>query len=127
MTDGPKMNPGDIVGWPMLKISYPTNPANIKALLPPGIDASDESNVHLTVYLVPVPDEPEFGIVTAVDADYKGTKGRYTLGLGIDQESAIFISRDMNGQPKYPATIEYHAPGLHVHGVRGADHRRDHA
>jgi acetoacetate decarboxylase len=58
-----------------------------------------------------VPDEPEYGVVVSVDADYKGTNGRYTLGFGIDQESAIFISRDMNGQPKYPCEIDYYRFG----------------
>ncbi|MGZ7267161.1 acetoacetate decarboxylase family protein, partial [Streptococcus pyogenes] len=30
---------------------------------------------------------------------------------GIDQESAIFISQEMNGQPKYPAIIDFHRIG----------------
>jgi len=107
MSDAPKINAGDIMGWPILKIDYPTDPKNIVPLLPPGIDPSSESMVHLSIYNVPVPDEPEYGVVVGVDAEYRGQKGRYTLGYGIDQESAIFISRDMNGQPKYPAEVEY--------------------
>ncbi len=114
MTDGPKINPGDIMGWPILKIDYPTDPNRIAELLPPGIDPSAESNVHLSIYCYPVPDEPEFGVVVTVDADYQGTKGLYALGYGIDQESAVFISRDMNGQPKYPAEIEYYRLGDQV-------------
>lgn len=106
-SEAPKTNGGEIIGWPILKIDYPTDREKIAALLPPGIDPSAEANVHLSIYCYPVPDVPEFGVVTAVDADYKGTKGVYTLGYGIDQESAIYISKDMNGQPKYPATIDY--------------------
>ena len=102
-----RSNPGDIVGWPVLKIDYPTAKENIAALLPPGLEPSATANVHLSIYCYPVPDEPEFGIVIAVDADYDGTPGMYTLGYGIDQESAIYISKDMNGQPKYPCDIEY--------------------
>lgn len=108
---GPKINPGDIMGWPILKIDYPTDRAKIAALLPPGIDASASANVHLSIYCFPVPDEPEYGVVVTVDADYRGTKGVYALGYGIDQESAVFISRDMNGQPKYPAEIDYYRVG----------------
>jgi acetoacetate decarboxylase len=108
---GPKINPGDILGWPILKIDYPTDPAKLRALLPPGIDASRTANVHLSIYCFPVPDEPEYGVVVSVDADYRGTQGVYALGYGIDQESAVFISRDMNGQPKYPAEIEYYRIG----------------
>ena len=111
MSDAPSIKPGDIAGWPILKIDYPTDPSKLAAVLPPGIDASDESNVHLSIYCVPVPDEPEFGIWITVDADYKGTKGLYCLGYGIDQESAIFISRDMNGQPKYPCAVTYYRIG----------------
>ncbi len=110
----PKINAGDIMGWPILKIDYPTDPEKIAALLPPGIDPSDESNVHLSIYCFPVPDEPEFGIVTAVDAAYRGVQGVYTLGYGIDQESAIYISKDMNGQPKYPCEIDYFRVGDQV-------------
>jgi acetoacetate decarboxylase len=105
---GPQINPGDIINWPILKILYRSDKDRIAALLPPGIDPSDESNVHLNIYCVPVPDEPEYGVLISVDADYKGNKGMYTIGLGIDQEAAIFISRDMNGQPKFPADIAYY-------------------
>ena len=105
---GPKINPGDIILWPMLKIDYDTTPEKIAALLPPGIEPSSTSQVHLTVYNFPVPDVPEYGVLITVDADYQGEKGFYTLGYGIDQESAIFISRDRNGQPKYPCDVTYY-------------------
>ncbi|MGH0029496.1 MAG: acetoacetate decarboxylase family protein [Myxococcota bacterium] len=108
MTDGPKINPGDIILWPMLKMTYDTSPEKIRALLPPGIETSDTSQVHLTTYCFPVPDVPEYGVLINVDADYQGEKGFYTLGYGIDQESAVFISRDRNGQPKYPCQIDYY-------------------
>jgi acetoacetate decarboxylase len=106
-----KINPGEIAGWPILKIDYPTDPKRIAALLPPGLDPSAESNVHLSIYCVPVPDEPEYGIVVSVDADYRGTKGAYALAYGIDQESAVYISKDTNGQPKFLAEIEYYRMG----------------
>ena len=61
-----RSNPGDIVGWPVLKIDYPTAKENIAALLPPGLEPSATANVHLSIYCYPVPDEPEFGIVIAV-------------------------------------------------------------
>jgi acetoacetate decarboxylase len=67
--------------------------------------------VNLTVYNFPVPDVPEYGVVTTVNADFDGVEGEYTLGYGIDQESAIFISQEMNGQPKYPCDIDYHRLG----------------
>jgi acetoacetate decarboxylase len=111
MTEAPKMTAGDILGIPILKIDYATDADKIAALLPPGLDPSDSSNVHLAIYNVPVPDEPEKGIVVSVDADYRGTKGTYALGYGIDQESAIFISKEINGQPKYPCQIEYYRIG----------------
>lgn len=107
----PKTNPGEIIGWPILKIDYPTDPDSIATLLPPGIDPGAEPMAHLSIYCFPVPDEPEFGVVTSVDADYRGTAGIYTLGYGIDQESAIFISRDTNGQPKYPCDVHYYRMG----------------
>lgn len=109
--DDLKRNPGEILGWPNLRISYPTDPAKIAALLPPGLEPSDTSRVYLNIYCIPVPDEPEFGVVIDVDADYQGQKGKYCLGYGIDQESAIYISKDMNGQPKFPCDIQYYRLG----------------
>ena len=106
-----KIAPGDIIGWPILKIDYPTDPKKLAALLPPGIAPSASSNVHLSIYCYPVPDEPEYGIVVSVDADYRGTPGFYALAYGIDQESAVYISKEMNGQPKFLAEIEYYRVG----------------
>ncbi len=108
MSDAPQINPGEIIGWPILKIEYGTDPANIAKLLPPGFTVSDDAKVHLNVYCVPVPDEPEYGVLQTVDADYNGMRGQFAIGLGIDQEAAIFISRETNGQPKYPAEIDYY-------------------
>ena len=103
--------PGDIVNWPMLKVHYRTDPEAIAALLPPGITVGKEPNVNLTVYNFPVPDVPEYGVVTTVNADFDGVEGEFTLGYGIDQESAIFISQETNGQPKYPCEIDFHRLG----------------
>ncbi len=114
MADAPQISPGEISNWPILKIDYRTDADKVAALLPPGIDPGAEPNVQLSIYQVAVPDVPEYGIFITVDADYRGTQGAYTLGYGIDQESAIFISRDMNGQPKYPCEIDYFRFGEQV-------------
>ena len=104
----PQGNPGDILNWPMLKIVYRTDAERIAELLPPGIEPGAQANVNLTIYNFPVPNIPEYGIVTSVDAIYDGIEGEYTLGYGIDQESAIFISQETNGQPKYPCETQYY-------------------
>lgn len=114
MSNQPQGNPGDIINWPMLKIVYRTDPDKIAELLPPGIEPGADPHVNLTIYNFPVPDEPEYGIVTTVNANYNGVAGEYTLGYGIDQESAIFISQETNGQPKYPCTTEYFRLGPSV-------------
>ncbi|MEM9254037.1 MAG: acetoacetate decarboxylase family protein [Pseudomonadota bacterium] len=116
MTDSsaPQNNQGDIINWPMLKVRYRTDADRVAALLPPGIEPGAEPNVNLTIYNFPVPDEPEYGIVTTIDANYDGIAGEFTLGYGIDQESAIFNSQERNGQPKYPCTTEYYRMGPNV-------------
>jgi len=110
----PTGNTGDIVNWPMLKIVYRTDPDKIAELLPPGITVGADPHVNLTVYNVPVPDVPEYGILTTVNAEYDGTQGEYALGYGIDQESAIFISQEMNGQPKYPCSTQFYRMGNRI-------------
>ena len=108
MSEAPQGNPGDILNWPMLKITYRTDPEKIAALLPPGIEPGAEPNVNLTIYNFPVQGEPEFGLVINVVAKYNGIEGEYTICLGIDQESAIYISQERWGQPKYYAETQYY-------------------
>ncbi|MEZ5140188.1 MAG: acetoacetate decarboxylase family protein [Acidimicrobiales bacterium] len=90
---------------PKLVLRYPTDPDAIAALLPPGLKAWGEPTVQIGVYCAPVQGEPEFGISTKVPATYDGVDGQYALGIGIDQESAIFVSRETNGQPKFPCEV----------------------
>lgn len=113
----PQIRPAEIAGWPMLKIVYRTDPACIAAVLPPGITPGANPFVHVNVYNVPVNGEPEYGVSTKVEADFDGRPGFYSLGLGIDQEAAIFISREINGQPKYPCSIRFFRHGDAVEAV----------
>lgn len=108
MSDQPQVNPGEILNWPMLKVAYRTDADCIAKLLPPGITPGAEPIVRLTFYNYMVLNEPEYGIVVNVDADYDGIAGEFCLGLGIDQEAAIFNSQERWGQPKYPATTQFY-------------------
>jgi len=103
----PMTSPGEISQWPMLKIVYRTDPEKIASLLPPGIENGAAANVNLTIYNLPVNDEPEYGILMTVDADYNGIAGEWALGYGIDQEAPIFLCQSANGQPKFPCDTEY--------------------
>ena len=103
----PQGNPGDILNWSMLKVSYRTDKDAVAKLLPPGIEPADEARVFLTFYCFPVLNEPEFGLVMTTAANYDGTAGEYALGYAIDQEDAIYVSREHWGQPKYLADIRY--------------------
>ncbi len=100
MTDQPMSRPGEIAGWPKVVVTYATDPANIAALLPPGLQPL-EPTVTIAFYCVPVMDEPEYGVTVKVPASWKGTPGAYSLGMGIDQEAAVHISAETNGQPKF--------------------------
>jgi len=117
MTDIPTTRPGEVAGQPKLVLRYPTDPDRIAALLPPGLDAVGEPVVQVNVYCVPVHGEPEHGISTKVPARYAGVDGTYCLGIGIDQESAIFISHETNGQPKFPCAVRYFRLGDEVHAI----------
>lgn len=113
-TPTPQHRPGEIAGWPKLQLVYRTDADRIADLLPPGITPGTSPYVHINVYCVPVLGEPEFGVSTKVEADFDGTPGFYNLGLGIDQEAAIFISQELNGQPKFPCAITFFRRGDHV-------------
>ncbi|MCP5165059.1 MAG: acetoacetate decarboxylase family protein [Pseudomonadales bacterium] len=103
----PMIRPGEISQWPMLKIVYRTDPDMIASLLPPGIENGAEPNVNLTIYNLPVNEEPEYGILMTVDADYDGIAGEWALGYGINQEAPMFLCQSANGQPKFPCETDY--------------------
>jgi acetoacetate decarboxylase len=104
---GPQSNPGELINWPMLKLVYRTDKDCIAALLPPGIEPGDDPNVNITIYNVPIQAAPEYGVVINVNADYGGITGEYTLGIGINQETVIYISQERWGQPKFLADTHY--------------------
>ncbi len=108
---------GDITGWPKLVIKYRTEPEKLVAILPPGLHPGSEPIVTIGVYCVPVLGEPEYGISTRVQATYNGITGDYSLGIGIDQEAAIFSSQEINGQPKFPCAIRYFRIGNSVEAI----------
>src|SRR5690625_1747202 len=95
----PQGHPGDILNWPMLKISYLTEPERLAELLPPGLTPGSEPRVFLTLYNVPVLDEPEYGVVVSVAARHGGIDGEYTLGVGIEQGAAGLSAPRRRGQP----------------------------
>ena len=98
--------PGEIAGWPKLVVTYTTDPAEVAALLPPGLEPLDPV-VTVGFYCVPVLDEPELGVSVKVEAAWQGVAGQYNLGLGIDQEAAVHVSGETNGQPKFLCDIAY--------------------
>ena len=115
MTDPPVIRPGEVAGWPKLVLRYPTDPDRIADLLPPGLTAIGDPVVQIGIYCVPVHGEPEHGVSTKVPARFDGIDGQYCLGIGIDQESAIFVSRETNGQPKFPCSVTFFRLGDEVH------------
>ena len=113
MTETPMNRPGEVAGWPKLVVTYLTDPSGIEQLVPPGL-VPGEPVVTVGVYCVPILGEPEFGISIKVPASWRGTPGQYNLGMGIDQEAAVSISHETNGQPKFLCEIDYYRLGDHV-------------
>ncbi len=110
----PMSRPGEVGGWPKLQLVYRSDADRIADLLPPGFTPGPNPNVYVNIYCVPVLGEPEYGVSTKIEASYDGMPGYFTLGLGIDQEAAIFISQEANGQPKFPCAITFFRLGDHV-------------
>jgi len=114
MSNAPTNRNGEVSGWPKLVVTYRTDPSNIGPLLPPGLETVDDSTVTVGVYCVPIQGEPEYGVSIKVPAAWNGVEGVYNLGMGIDQENAVFISGERNGQPKYLCDIRYFRLGSAV-------------
>ncbi len=113
MTEVPMSRPGEVAGWPKLVVTYRTDPEGVARLVPPGLDAGDPV-VTIGVYCVPILNEPEFGISVKVPATWQGIAGQYNLGMGIDQEAAVSISHETNGQPKFLCNVSFYRLGDHV-------------
>ena len=109
--------PGETSGWPKLKVSYRTDEEKIAALLPPGLEPSGDPIVQINVYCVPILGEPEYGVSTKIGASFDGIDGLFCVGMGIDQEAAIFISQELNGQPKFPCNISFYRIDDYVEAV----------
>jgi len=106
VTAPPTNRPGEISGWPKLVVTYTTEPAKAAVLLPPGLEPLDPV-VTVAFYCVPVLGEPELGVSVKIEAGWQGVAGQYNVGLGIDQEAAVHISAETNGQPKFLCDITY--------------------
>jgi acetoacetate decarboxylase len=106
MSDAPTSPPGEVAGWPKLVVTYTTEPDAVAPLLPPGIEPLGPT-VTVGFYCVPVLGEPECGVSVKVPAAWNGVEGHYSLGLGIDQEAAVHISGETNGQPKFLCDIAF--------------------
>lgn len=106
MSDAPMTRPGEVAGQPKLVVTYTTAPDAIAPLLPPGLEPLAPV-VTVGFYCVPVLGEPEHGVSVKVPASWQGVEGQYNLGLGIDQEAAVHISGETNGQPKFLCDITY--------------------
>lgn len=105
--DVPMTRPGEVAGHPKLVLRYRTDPDKAAALVPPGLVPGPDPVVQVGIYCVPVHGEPEHGVSTKVPASFGGVEGQFTIGIGIDQEAAIFISQERNGQPKFPCTVRF--------------------
>ena len=113
MTETPLTRPGEVAGWPKLVVTYRTDAAGVEQLVPPGL-VPGEPVVTVGVYCVPILGEPEFGVSVKVPASWNGTEGLYNLGMGIDQEAAVSISHETNGQPKFLCDVSFYRLGDHV-------------
>lgn len=113
-SSAPQARRGEIAGWPKLVITYPTEPGRIAELLPPGLEPTGDDTVTIGIYCVPINQEPEYGVSIKVPASWQGVEGQYNLGMGIDQEAAVHISAERNGQPKFLCDIDYFRLGTLV-------------
>src|SRR5690349_4617816 len=100
------IRPAEVAGWPKLVVTYTTEPGASAALLPPGLEPLAPT-VTVGFYCVPVLGEPEYGVSVKVPASWQGVEGQYNLGMGIDQEAAVHISAETNGQPKFLCDIAF--------------------
>ncbi len=104
-----------------LEVVYRSDPALVRAVVPPPLVAVDDAKVHLRFTDI---DLDFGGGVTwqehvgwfGVDVTYDGLTGEYPLLIPIDLEKAVAISRERHGEPKKLAEIAIERNGDDVRG-----------
>lgn len=105
--------PGDLSQVPKLSITYRTD-GDVTAFFPHEVTTESTPEVALSFYCAIVHNEPEYGISVKIGCTLDERPAWYTMGIGITQESAIFVSRETNGQPKYPCDVRYERMGTEI-------------
>ena len=98
-----------------LDVAYRSDPALVRAVVPPPLVAAPDALVHLRFTDIDL----DFGTYRwqehvgwfGVDVEYDGLRGEYPLLIPIDLERAVAISRERHGEPKKLAEITIERSG----------------
>ena len=107
--------PGEVAGLPKLVLRYPTDPDAHRrpAAAGPGHRRRARSCRSAST-ACRCTASPSTASAPRCPPASTGIDGQYSLGIGIDQESAIFGSRETNGQPKFPCSVRFFRLGDEV-------------
>ena len=126
----PQINPGEITGWPKLKIVYRSDPEGSPICCPPASSPALEPNVHLNIYSVPVQGRAR---VRGVDEGRRRLRRHHpattasawasTRSRRSSSARSSTASRSFRAPSLLPARRAsrrpVHPPGLHLPRVRG--------
>jgi acetoacetate decarboxylase len=101
-----------------LEVVYKSDPALMRAVVPPPLTLAPDANVHLRFTDIDL----DFGSFKwkekvgwfGVDVTHENQRGEYPLIIPIDLESAVAISRERHGEPKKLADITVERNGDEV-------------
>lgn len=100
----------------MLSIQFETDPAFIKQVLPPGLEPTDQAMG--TVFIGDFKGSnagPYKGATVFVSASAGDIKGDYCLAFYVSSDQASLFGRQMMGEPKKVANINFEIDGDNVH------------
>lgn len=109
----------------MISLEFETTPAVIEGLLPPGLEPTGEAigTVYLGRWDVSNAG-PFAGGGVFVNARHGSLEGHYCVMFPVSTESAVLFGRDLMGEPKKLAEIEFERRGS---GARASVSRLGHA
>ncbi|MBI3953211.1 MAG: acetoacetate decarboxylase family protein [Chloroflexi bacterium] len=106
-------------GLRALAVSFESDPAILRALLPPPLEPATRPLVRIDIHHVARPNclGPFFGAGVNIACQYQGQQGNFCLAMPMSTEAAVLFGRELYGEPKKLARISLERRGREASGV----------
>lgn len=100
-------------------VQYETDPDVVAECVPPPLKPLSPATAFACVWDMPASTNigPFQGGALYLAAEYKGRVGGYCLAMPMSTDAAVIVGREMCGEPKKLAQVDFRREGAHVEGA----------